>query len=102
MTVVSRFVRFLFPSETEKVRRIGIAPAALVVLLGLNAACTGGEADAAKAGGAPGGRGGAPMAVPVEMVTIAAKPVEQKTEFVGTVKSRRSAMIQPQVEGFLT
>jgi RND family efflux transporter MFP subunit len=99
---VSRFVRFLLPSTSEKVRRIGIAPAALAVLLGLNAACTSGEADAAKAGGPPGGPGGAPMAVPVEMVTVTPKPVEQKTEFVATVKSRRSATVQPQVEGFLT
>ena len=38
----------------------------------------------------------------VEMVTLEAKPVEQTTEFVGTVKSRRSTDIQPQVEGFIT
>ena len=28
--------------------------------------------------------------------------MEQTTEFVGTVKSRRSTTVQPQVEGFLT
>ncbi|MGE5834934.1 MAG: efflux RND transporter periplasmic adaptor subunit [Acidobacteriota bacterium] len=39
--------------------------------------------------------------MPVEMVTLEAKPVEQVGEFVGTVKSRRSTTIQPQAEGFL-
>ena len=38
----------------------------------------------------------------VEIVTLEAKPVEQLSEFVGTVKSRRSTTIQPQVEGFIT
>jgi RND family efflux transporter MFP subunit len=41
-------------------------------------------------------------AMGVEIVTMEAKPVEQMTEFVGTVKSRRSMTIQPQVEGFIT
>jgi RND family efflux transporter MFP subunit len=35
-------------------------------------------------------------------VTLAERPVEQVTEFVGTVKSRRSTTVQPQVEGFVT
>jgi RND family efflux transporter MFP subunit len=38
----------------------------------------------------------------VEIVTLEARPVEQVSEFVGTVKSRRSTNIQPQVEGFIT
>ena len=38
----------------------------------------------------------------VDIATLEAKPVEQTTEFVGTVKSRRSTEIQPQVEGFIT
>jgi RND family efflux transporter MFP subunit len=40
--------------------------------------------------------------MPVEVVTLAERPVEQSTEFVGTVKSRRSTTVQPQVEGFVT
>jgi RND family efflux transporter MFP subunit len=47
-----------------------------------------------------GPRGGA--ATPVEVVTLAARPVERATEFVGTVRSRRSTTVQPQVEGFIT
>ncbi|MGE5126676.1 MAG: efflux RND transporter periplasmic adaptor subunit [Betaproteobacteria bacterium] len=44
--------------------------------------------------------GGPPL--PVEVVTLTARPVERATEFVGTVKSRRSTTVQPQVEGFVT
>ena len=40
--------------------------------------------------------------MPVEAVTLQAHAVEQATEFVGTVKSRRSTTVQPQVEGFVT
>ena len=45
--------------------------------------------------------GGAPTPMPVEIVTLAAEPVEQTTEYVASVKSRQSSTIQPQVEGFL-
>jgi RND family efflux transporter MFP subunit len=44
----------------------------------------------------------APPPMPVEAITLATRPVEQTTEFVGTVKSRRSTTVQPQVEGFIT
>ena len=40
--------------------------------------------------------------VPVEMLTLAEKPVEQSGEFVGTLRSRRSVTVQSQVEGFIT
>ena len=40
--------------------------------------------------------------MPVEVVILTERPVEQTTEFVGTVKSRRSTTVQPQVEGFVT
>ena len=59
--------------------------------------CVGGSGtDAANA------QQGAPPPMPVELLTLESKPVEQATEFVGTIKSRRSMTIQPQVEGFLT
>jgi RND family efflux transporter MFP subunit len=45
---------------------------------------------------------GAPPAMPVEAVTLAERPVEQVTELVGVVRSRRSTTVQPQVEGFIT
>ena len=71
----------------------------VTLLLFAVAACGGGSGATAGAGGGPGG--GMP-AMAVDIVTLEAKPVEQTTEFVGTVKSRRSTDIQPQVEGFIT
>jgi RND family efflux transporter MFP subunit len=40
--------------------------------------------------------------MPVDVVTMTAKPIERTGEFVGTVRSRRSTTIQPQAEGILT
>jgi RND family efflux transporter MFP subunit len=59
---------------------------------------------AALAAGCGGGKpaAGGPPAMPVEVVTLQSRPVEQTTEYVGTVKSRQSTKVQPQVEGFVT
>lgn len=43
-----------------------------------------------------------PQAMPVKTFTVALKPVPRSDEYVATIKSRRSATIQPQVEGALT
>lgn len=40
--------------------------------------------------------------MPVEAVTLVERQVEQTSEFVAALRSRRSSTIQPQVEGFLT
>ena len=40
--------------------------------------------------------------MPVETITVSAQPVEQATEFVASLKSRRSTTVQPEVEGFVT
>jgi RND family efflux transporter MFP subunit len=48
------------------------------------------------------GRAGGPPAMPVEAVTLAERPVEQTSEYVGVVKSRQSTAVQPQVEGLVT
>jgi RND family efflux transporter MFP subunit len=69
----------------------------LVTLLLFTVAACGGDE-----GAAAGGPGAGMPAMAVEIVTLEARPVEQTTEFVGTVKSRRSTDIQPQVEGFIT
>ncbi len=63
------------------------------------AGCGRGASEAPGAGGPPGG-GFPPMGV--EAVTMAMSPVEETSELIGTVKSRRSATVQPQVEGFVT
>jgi RND family efflux transporter MFP subunit len=44
----------------------------------------------------------APQALPVKVQTIDLAPVPRADEYVATVKSRRSASIQPQVDGTLT
>jgi len=69
----------------------------LIALASIGGACGGGGGQQG-----PGGPGGAPPPMPVEIVTLAAKPVEQTTEYVATTKSLRSSTIQPEVEGFLT
>jgi RND family efflux transporter MFP subunit len=38
----------------------------------------------------------------VEVLVLEPRPLEQSTEYIGTVKSRRSTTIQPQVSGWLT
>jgi RND family efflux transporter MFP subunit len=40
--------------------------------------------------------------MPVEVIKLQPKPIEQSTDFVGTIKSRHSTTVMPQVEGFLT
>jgi RND family efflux transporter MFP subunit len=98
MTAVSDLVHLHL---LNAVRRRRIAAALLLVVGGV--ACGGGEGGGQNgaAGGRGGGRGAMPP-MPVEMVTLEQKPVEQTGDFVGTVKSRRSTTIQPQAEGFLT
>ena len=71
----------------------------VIFLLFAAVSCGGGGAAGGEAGA---GRGGGMPAMAVEIATLEAKPLEQTTEFVGTVKSRRSTEIQPQVEGFIT
>src|SRR5260370_46747 len=44
----------------------------------------------------------APRPLPVKTQTINLAPVPRLDEYVATVKSRRSASIQPQVDGSLT
>jgi RND family efflux transporter MFP subunit len=52
--------------------------------------------------GAAGNAAGAPQGVPVDIVELTPKPIEDRGQFVGTLKSRRSTVIQPQAEGFIT
>jgi RND family efflux transporter MFP subunit len=46
--------------------------------------------------------GPAMQGLPVQTVTVAMAPVAQSSEYVSTIKSRRSATLQPQVNGALT
>jgi RND family efflux transporter MFP subunit len=82
--------------------RQAAAVSSLVALVLASACGQPGAADAGGKGpGGPGGPGGG-FAVPVDIAPVAEEPVEQIDEFVGTIKSRRSTTIQPQVEGYLT
>lgn len=42
------------------------------------------------------------QALPVQTMTVASKPVPRSDEYVATIKSRRSATLNPQVDGNLT
>ena len=46
--------------------------------------------------------GPAMQGLPVQTATVAMEPVAQTSEYVATIKSRRSATLQPQVSGSLT
>lgn len=65
------------------------------------AACSSTPPDGA-GGSGPGGPPGGMPAMGVEVATMAEGDIEQSNEFIGTVKSRRSVTVQPQVEGFIT
>ena len=66
----------------------------LLILAGL--AATGCQKKPAAAAGP------AMQGLPVQTVAVALAPVAQSSEYVATVKSRRSATLQPQVSGSLT
>ena len=81
---------------SHRVERAGLAVCLAVSL----SAC---QSQSGAAG--PGGPGGPPGGMPamgVEVITVAPSSIEETTEFIGTVKSRRSVTVQPQVEGFVT
>ena len=75
-----------------------VASAAVAAALFVSA-CSNDDGSAAAAG-AGGGRGGAP-ATAVSIVTLEARPVEQTSEFIATLRSQRSSTIQPEVSGVL-
>jgi RND family efflux transporter MFP subunit len=50
----------------------------------------------------PPAAGGGMQAMPVQTVAVSLAPVPQSSDYVATIKSRRSATLQPQVDGRLT
>jgi RND family efflux transporter MFP subunit len=48
------------------------------------------------------GTAGGAQGLPVQVATIALQPVEQASEYMATIKSRRSTTIIPQVSGMIT
>jgi RND family efflux transporter MFP subunit len=74
-------------------RRVLSMAALVAVVVCLNACNKGGAAQA----GGPGD-----FALKVKLAEAQAKPVNETTEYVATIKSRTSAVLQPQVEGQIT
>lgn len=70
------------------------AGASIVATAGLPAACRG------AAGESQPGQGG-PPAVGVKVLTLAARPIPQTSEYIATLESLRSTTIQPHVEGIV-
>jgi RND family efflux transporter MFP subunit len=65
-----------------------------LVLVGVGlAGCGKGSADV---------KAGAPTATPVQVQPVAAQTIEDSTEYLSILKSRHSAVINPQVEGYIT
>lgn len=52
--------------------------------------------------GAGSAAGGAPPAMPVQVQVLAAQNIADATEYLAILKSRHSAVINPQVEGYIT
>ncbi|MEO6213552.1 MAG: efflux RND transporter periplasmic adaptor subunit [Vicinamibacterales bacterium] len=52
-------------------------------------------------GGGGGGRGAAPP-VAVTLLTLQAKPIEQASDFIASLRSLHATTIQPEVDGFVT
>jgi len=78
-----------------KQHRFQLIPTVSFVLLTALAASGCQKKQAAAAGPQPQG-------LPVQTFTVAMSPVAQSSEYVATIKSRRSATLQPQVSGALT
>ena len=77
-------------------KRFAIYPLVLLSALVVIASTGCGNTEAKQA------QGGAPPALPVKTQIVNLSPLPRTDEYVATVKSRRSASIQPQVDGSLT
>jgi len=51
---------------------------------------------------AAGGGGGAPQAMPVQVVVAKTRQIPETTEYLSVLKSRHASTINPQVEGYVT
>jgi len=67
--------------------------------VGLLCALVGGCGQKSSAGGAA---GGAPQAMPVQVLAVVPQKIADTTEYLAILKSRHSATINPQVEGHVT
>src|SRR5688572_5790949 len=73
------------------------APRPLLFLLAAISAAV----SACGGGSAQGPQGGPPPAG-VKIVTLEQRPIEQASEYIATIESRRSTTVQPEVDGIIT
>ena len=71
---------------------------ALVCLAAMSVAGCGAKPASVSASG----EGGAEAALPVQVQLVESKPIAETTEYLALLKSRHSATINPQVEGYIT
>lgn len=90
--------RFQFRQTGSRLARAACMSAFLLIA----AACGQDGGGAPPGRGGPAGPGAGPSPMTVQLTTLELRPVEQTTEFLGNVRSRRSTTIQPQVEGLVT
>jgi len=79
----------------ERRPRAGVQTLAVALLCAL----VGGCGQKSSAGGAA---GGAPQAMPVQVLAVVPQKIADTTEYLAILKSRHSATINPQVEGHVT
>jgi multidrug efflux pump subunit AcrA (membrane-fusion protein) len=81
------------------------SPAALLLpalILAFGLAACGGKPGAGGPGGPGGPGGGAPPPSPVQIQPVTDVEVQDASEYVATVKSRRSVNVNPQIDGVIT
>lgn len=71
---------------------------ALVCLVAMGVAGCGAKSASVSASG----EGGPEAAIPVQVQLVESKPIAETTEYLALLKSRHSATINPQVEGYIT
>ena len=81
----------------NKQLRVGLGALALIAAVALAVAGCG---KTSAGGGQP--QGGSPQAMPVQVKIAQAESVPETTEYLSVLKSRHSANINPQVEGYIT
>jgi RND family efflux transporter MFP subunit len=84
-----------FSSAAAALARLGL----LALLAAAAVACGGKPPGAGGPGGPP---GGGAFALPVTVEPVRETELRDSTEYVATIKSRRSISVQPQVEGLVT
>src|SRR5271155_1176556 len=88
----------LYMQALQRVSRTGssrLAPAIWLALVGTFAAGCRGKPPANV-------NAGAPAAMPVQVLPVPTQTIEDTTEYLSIMKSRHSATINPQVEGYVT